>query len=96
MKNRLMRESDIKERRILDLVALMKELGRECSSNDPLWDMFCESHFGNQQFANDSYFRWMFASLNGEVMNTLEQELYDICNKYGAVQNDEALFWVSW
>jgi hypothetical protein len=49
-----------------------------------LWDVICDSHFGNQMFTNDSYFQYWFAEdvpLEGDEL-TLYEHCKDALNDY--------------
>lgn len=81
---------DIHTRPVVNFLDMYKAAGEP----DGMWDMFADSHFGNQVFANDSYFQWMLHSMNGEPLTELEQVMVDLCGE--AVYGDTILFYVSW
>jgi hypothetical protein len=59
-----------------------------------LWNEISSSRFGNQVFNNDSIYRYIFPTINGEPMSEDLQKLYDYCKE--AIINEELIFKVSW
>ena len=69
--------------------------GRENIKNR-LWDMIAKTRFGNQVFNNDSYYRYIFPTFNGEPFaNDDEKALYELV-KPALNGNESILFWVCW
>lgn len=68
--------------------------GRECIRTR-LWKLISNSKYGEQVFTNDSYFRYVFPSLNGEDFISGDQELlFMVVEPY--VVDHQVLFNVSW
>jgi hypothetical protein len=59
-----------------------------------LWERISSKRFGNQIFNNDSIYRYVFPSINGEPLSEDEQVLYDYCKE--AVVENTIFFDVSW
>lgn len=81
---------DMTTRKVVNFLQMYRHAGEP----EGMWEMFAGSHFGNQVFTNDSFFRWYLSSVNGEPLSDLEQIMVDLCGD--AVYNDTILFEVCW
>ena len=79
-------------RKVVSFIDVVRSI--EGYDSGTVWDHIASSRHGNQTFSNDSYFVYVFPSINGEELSELQQAIWDVCED--AIEEDSLLLEVCW
>lgn len=85
---------EITQIKVINFLDIIKILEKQGLDKEVVWDEIRNHWHGNQQFHNDSLFRYVLPTINGEEMTELEQAIADVCKD--AIQDHTIVFDVSW
>lgn len=84
----------IEQVKVINFLDVIDTLEKQGVDREVVWDEIRGHWHGNQQFHNDSLFRYVLPSLNGEELNELETAIADVCKE--VIKNDTIIFDISW
>lgn len=75
-------------------VISLLDVCEESTDHEAMWSMVVDHQCGSQLFSNDSYFRYILPSINGEPLNALEVEMVELCKD--VIDDHVIVFEVCW